>query len=194
MRMYDEHSYILSHLELEKIVKKCLEHNTTWIATSMTSILKTLQFTLVIFAAVSGSMQSCLKSIKIVLEIWIWTKTKQKRIRVQIVSPAMNKVRNKFSNLSIFLLVIYILPDLGEGAVAVIQLVAQTAGGFMSFKKQHLLCQMRKRLSLAETATWADSGQLQFWSEPSEILNLRSPNTQETIAFNIPWYQTFDSP
>ena len=28
--------------------------------------------------------------------------------------------------------------------------------------------------SLAETANWADSGQLQFWSEPSEILNLRS--------------------
>ena len=29
-------------------------------------------------------------------------------------------------------------------------------------------------------------GQLQFWSEPSEILNLRSSNTQETVAFNIP--------
>ena len=60
-------------------------------------------------------------------------------------------------------------------------------------------------LSLAETANWADSGQLQFWSEPSEnlnlrssntpetvwsepseILNLRSPNTPETVAFNIP--------
>ena len=38
----------------------------------------------------------------------------------------------------------------------------------------------------AETASWADSGQLQFWSEPSEILNLRSPNTHETVAFNIP--------
>ena len=34
----------------------------------------------------------------------------------------------------------------------------------------------------------ADSGQLQFWSEPSEILNLRSSNTPETIAFTIPWY------
>ena len=41
-------------------------------------------------------------------------------------------------------------------------------------------------LSLAETANSAESGQLQFWSEPSEILNLRSPNTQETVAFNIP--------
>ena len=49
-------------------------------------------------------------------------------------------------------------------------------------------------LSLAETASWADSGQLQFWSEPSEILNLRSPNTQKAAAFNIPWYQTFDWP
>ena len=29
-------------------------------------------------------------------------------------------------------------------------------------------------LSLAETASWADSGQLQFWSKPSEILNLSS--------------------
>ena len=37
-----------------------------------------------------------------------------------------------------------------------------------------------------ETATRADSGQLQFWSEPSEILNLRSQNTPETVAFNIP--------
>ena len=41
-------------------------------------------------------------------------------------------------------------------------------------------------LSLAETASWADSGQLQFWSEPSEILNLRSSNTPKTVAFNIP--------
>ena len=29
-------------------------------------------------------------------------------------------------------------------------------------------------LSLADTANRADSGQLQFWSGPSEILNLRS--------------------
>ena len=38
----------------------------------------------------------------------------------------------------------------------------------------------------AETASWAESGQLQFWSQPSEILNLRSSNTPETVAFNIP--------
>ena len=29
------------------------------------------------------------------------------------------------------------------------------------------------------------SGQLQFWSEPSEMLNLTFPNTQKTLAFNI---------
>ena len=42
-----------------------------------------------------------------------------------------------------------------------------------------------------ETANRADSGQLQFWSEPSEILNLSSSNTPETVAFTIhtliPW-------
>ena len=36
-----------------------------------------------------------------------------------------------------------------------------------------------------ETANRADSGQLQFWSKPSEILNLTSSNTPETVAFNI---------
>ena len=36
----------------------------------------------------------------------------------------------------------------------------------------------------SETADRADSGQ--FWSEPSEILNLRSSNTPETVAFTIP--------
>ena len=39
---------------------------------------------------------------------------------------------------------------------------------------------------LAETANRAESGQLQFWSERSEILNLRSSNTPKTVAFNIP--------
>ena len=34
----------------------------------------------------------------------------------------------------------------------------------------------------------ADSGQLQFWSEPFEILNVRSSGTPETVAFTIPWY------
>ena len=38
----------------------------------------------------------------------------------------------------------------------------------------------------SETANRADSGQLQFWSEPSEILNVRSSNTPETVAFTIP--------
>ena len=33
---------------------------------------------------------------------------------------------------------------------------------------------------------WAESGQLQFWSEPSEILNVRSLNTPKTVAFTIP--------
>ena len=37
-------------------------------------------------------------------------------------------------------------------------------------------------LSLAETANRADSGQLQFWYGPSEILNLRSSNTPEPVA------------
>ena len=37
-----------------------------------------------------------------------------------------------------------------------------------------------------ETANRADSGQLQFWSEPSDILNLRSSITTETVAFTIP--------
>ena len=39
-------------------------------------------------------------------------------------------------------------------------------------------------LSLAETANRAQSGKHQFWSEPSEILNLRSPATPETVAFH----------
>ena len=42
--------------------------------------------------------------------------------------------------------------------------------------------------SLADTAAnRADTGQLQFWSEPS-VLNLWSSNTPETVAFTIPWY------
>ena len=44
------------------------------------------------------------------------------------------------------------------------------------------------KLQFAETANRADSGQLQFWSEPSEILNLGSSNTSEPAAFTIPWY------
>ena len=40
----------------------------------------------------------------------------------------------------------------------------------------------------------SQSGQLQFWFEPSEILNIRSWNTPETLAFTIPWYQTWWNP
>ena len=39
--------------------------------------------------------------------------------------------------------------------------------------------------SLAETANRADSGQLQFWSEPSEILNVKSSSTPKPVAFII---------
>ena len=45
--------------------------------------------------------------------------------------------------------------------------------------------------SLAETANRAESGQFQFWSEPSEILNLRSSNNPETVAFTKPLYKTW---
>ena len=41
--------------------------------------------------------------------------------------------------------------------------------------------------SVAETASKVESGQLQFWSEPSEISKLRSSNTPKTVAFTIPW-------
>ena len=41
-----------------------------------------------------------------------------------------------------------------------------------------LICQAN---SATETANRAESGQLQFWSKPSEILNLRSSNTLETV-------------
>ena len=41
---------------------------------------------------------------------------------------------------------------------------------------------MKATLSgVTDTANRAESGQLRFWSEPSEILNLRSSNTPETI-------------
>ena len=48
------------------------------------------------------------------------------------------------------------------------------------------LRQLTGCLSLAETANWAQSGKHQFWSEPSEILNLRSSTTPETVAFTPP--------
>ena len=33
-----------------------------------------------------------------------------------------------------------------------------------------------------ETANRADTGKLQFWSQPSEILKLKSSNTNETLG------------
>ena len=46
-------------------------------------------------------------------------------------------------------------------------------------------------VSVTETANWAESGKHQFWSEPSEILNLRSSTTPETVAFTPPCHQTW---
>ena len=40
-------------------------------------------------------------------------------------------------------------------------------------------------LSETETANRAESGQLQFWFEPSEILNLRSSNTPHLSNIEI---------
>ena len=40
-------------------------------------------------------------------------------------------------------------------------------------------------VSATETANRAEPGQLQFWSEPTEILNLRSSNTPETVLVSI---------
>jgi hypothetical protein len=43
-------------------------------------------------------------------------------------------------------------------------------------------------LRTTEAANRAEPGQLQFWSEPSEILNLRSSNTPETVLVSISWW------
>ena len=40
-------------------------------------------------------------------------------------------------------------------------------------------------LSLVETANWALTGKLQFWSYPSESLNSKSSNTDETLDHNL---------
>ena len=45
---------------------------------------------------------------------------------------------------------------------------------------------LKFKISETETANRADSGQLQFWSESSEILNVRSSSTPETVTFTIP--------
>ena len=42
------------------------------------------------------------------------------------------------------------------------------------------------KFKIAETANRADSGQLIFWSEPSEIFNVRSSSTPETVDFTHP--------
>ena len=67
----------------------------------------------------------------------------------------------------------------------------------MSFDLEHLMYYLRltsehkqKGFLLQsnnnETANWAESGKHQFGSEPSEILNLRSSTTPETVAFTPP--------
>ena len=66
---------------------------------------------------------------------------------------------------------------------------ATASGVFEDLKFKIVGC-----LSLAETANRADSRQLQFWSEPSEILNLRSSNTPETGLVSISWYRKYDIP
>ena len=45
---------------------------------------------------------------------------------------------------------------------------------------------LKFKFQKAETANWAESGKHQFGSEPSEILNLRSSTTPETVAFTPP--------
>ena len=53
---------------------------------------------------------------------------------------------------------------------------------------EDLRLKFRKTTSKIEVvlAPRAESGQLQFWSELAEILNLRSSNTPELVAFTIP--------
>ena len=45
---------------------------------------------------------------------------------------------------------------------------------------------LKFKIEATETANRAESGQLQFWSEPSDILNLRFSNTPKFVAFTIP--------
>ena len=42
-------------------------------------------------------------------------------------------------------------------------------------------------VSLADTAKRAEEGKLQFWSWPSEILNLKSSNINETLFVDLLW-------
>ena len=61
-------------------------------------------------------------------------------------------------------------------------LKATVFGVFEDLKK----AQTKIEVVLALDKLRQPTGQLQFWSEPSEILNLRSSNTSETVVFNIP--------
>ena len=62
---------------------------------------------------------------------------------------------------------------------------ATVSGVFENLKFRNLEG-LDQNWSCPETAHRADLGQLQFWSEPSEILDLRFSNTPETVAFTIP--------
>ena len=42
---------------------------------------------------------------------------------------------------------------------------------------------LKFKISEGLEANWAEAGNHQFWSEPSEILNLRSLNTPKTLGF-----------
>ena len=53
---------------------------------------------------------------------------------------------------------------------------------------QNWSCPESALLAVSTGQTGADSGQLQFWSEPSKILNVRSSSTPEHVVFTIPWY------
>ena len=45
---------------------------------------------------------------------------------------------------------------------------------------------LKFKISEGYDQNWADSGKHQFWSEPSEILNLWSSNTPKTVGFTPP--------
>ena len=61
-----------------------------------------------------------------------------------------------------------------------------TVSGIFEDLKFKISEDYKQSLSLAETAKRAELGKLQFWSESSEILNLRSSNTPETVDFTPP--------
>ena len=63
---------------------------------------------------------------------------------------------------------------------------ATVSGVVEELRTLSLKFQKVRTQSLAETANWAESGKHQFGSEPSEILNLRSSTTPETVSFMPP--------